>query len=235
MADNPHTPLLPSDISVKSSLSSSFSRSSALLEPPPPLPSVAADPGSSPRPRRCRTRASPILPPIRPDLFPRGLHPHCRLLTDIRNVLRECMSSIPFNAFSPLTPLERTQLNSLNTAVESIRDFFSDCQDDPHEWTLCARCMEECHILVAKEDWEAVLMSCNGDVQAAKETVVNQCIRDFNQEVAAWADNQRSTARDTVINTPSQTSPSIGISSYGAHVLSPTSNLTSRMTSSVKP
>ena len=66
--------------------------------------------------------------------------------------------------------------------------------------------MEECHILVAKEDWKAVLMSCNGDVQAAKETAINQCIRDFNQEVAAWADNQRSTACDTVINTPPQTS-----------------------------
>lgn len=71
------------------------------------------------------------------------LHPSATILTDITNGVRHTLIHNPLNKFRDLPLNEQSSLNSLNIALTTLHDFFSECQGDGDNWSLCYRCMSQ--------------------------------------------------------------------------------------------
>ena len=129
----------------------------------------------------------------------RWTHLVANLLTDIHNSLRATLLAHPVSSFRHLLPHEQSNLDSIKNAIDSLDDFFSDCQTSPNDWTTCMRCVERHHLPIAEDDWIANVINCQHVIQAARETVINEGIRTTNLEVSAWLAGQRLTAQDVAL------------------------------------
>ena len=129
----------------------------------------------------------------------RWIHLVANLLTDTHNGLRATLLVHPVSSFRHLLPHEQSNLDSIKNAIDSLDDFFSDCQTSPNDWTTCMRCVERHHLPIAEDDWIANVINCQRVIQAARETVINEGIRTTNLEVSAWLARQRLTAQDVAL------------------------------------
>jgi len=128
------------------------------------------------------------------------LHPSASILTDITNGVRHTQIHNPLNKFRDLPLNEQFSLNSLNITLTTLQDFFSECQGDADDWSLCYRWMTECLLPCTAKDWDSHLITCSQNIQVARETTVNEGVRRTNAEIDDWLATRRFIAQDAVIN-----------------------------------
>jgi len=127
------------------------------------------------------------------------IHLLSSLITDARNGLLSSIQNSSLSRFSNLSPLETTQLTFLKWSLESIDTFFADTQDDPKEWITCMGCVTSFQLLVCKDDWDAVLSDCSGDITAAQTRIVDEAVDAARLHIQAWVAGERITAQDAAI------------------------------------
>jgi len=128
------------------------------------------------------------------------LHLAASVLTDMRIGLRQTLITNPLDKLKGLLHNEQLSLNSVNLTLVALQGFFSDCQGNPDDWSMCFRCVTECHMPCTDKDWEAHTLTCGHIIQAARDTIVNEGVRRTNQEIDDFLANRRALAFDTVIN-----------------------------------
>jgi len=95
------------------------------------------------------------------------IHLLMSLVTDAHNSLLSSIQNSSLSRFSNLSPSETTHLSFLKRSIESLDTFFADTQDDPEEWITCMGCATSFQLPVCKDDWDAILSDCSGDITAA--------------------------------------------------------------------
>jgi len=128
------------------------------------------------------------------------IHLLLSLVTDARNGLLTSVRDSSLSRFSNLSPSETLQLTSLKRALESLDTFFADTQDDPEDWITCMGCVTTFQLPVSKEDWDAYLSQCSGDITAACTRIVNEAVEAARPLVDAWVSGERISAQDAAIN-----------------------------------
>ena len=126
------------------------------------------------------------------------IHLLMSLVTDARNGLSSIQGS-SLSRFSNLSPSETTQLTFLKRSIESLDTFFADTQDDPNDWITCMGCATTFQLPVGKEDWDAILSDCSGDITAARTRIIDEAVDAARLHVQAWVDGERISAQDAAI------------------------------------
>jgi hypothetical protein len=99
-----------------------------------------------------------------------------------------------------LGPDEAAALNGLSTVVASFNRFFDNPTSlNPAEWDQCLRCLKVNHLTITQDHYEARLKDANQNVDAARTTILNTKIREFEREVVAWVDSQRQKTLNQVV------------------------------------
>ena len=127
------------------------------------------------------------------------IHLLLALVTDARNGLLTSIQHNSLNRFSRLSPSETLHLASLKRSLESLDTFFADTQDDPEDWITCMGCATTFQLPVSKDDWDAYLTKCSGDITAACSLIVEEAVEETRLHVQAWAAGQRVSAQDAAI------------------------------------
>jgi len=135
------------------------------------------------------------------------LHLAASLFTDMRNGIRNSMHQ-SISKFQDLTPAEQANLDSLRLAISAFNVFLSNCQSNPDEWTTCHGCIQTYCLPVDEASWEANLIACNQMIQAARETIVNEKVRDAMTLIDNWVTGERIAAHDAAINNLVSSNPS---------------------------
>jgi len=128
------------------------------------------------------------------------IHLLLSLVTDARNGLLTSVRESSLSRFSNLSPSETLHLTSLKRALESLDTFFADTQDDPEDWITCMGCVTTFQLPVSKDDWDAHLSECDGDITAARTRIVNEAVDAARPLVDAWVSGERISAQDAAIN-----------------------------------
>ena len=90
-----------------------------------------------------------------------------------------------------LGPDEAAALNGLSTVVASFNKFFENPTSlNPSEWDQCLRCLKVNHLTITQDHYEAKLKDANQNIDAARMTILNTKIREFEREIVAWVDSQ---------------------------------------------
>jgi hypothetical protein len=99
-----------------------------------------------------------------------------------------------------LGPDEAAALNGLSTVVTSFNKFFENPTSlNPSEWDQCLRCLKVNHLTITQDHYEARLKDANQNVDAARTTILNTKIREFEREIVAWVDSQRQKTMNQVV------------------------------------
>ena len=127
------------------------------------------------------------------------IHLLMSLITDARNGLLSSIQNSSLSRFSNLSPSETTHLTFLKRSIESLDTFFADTQDDPNDWITCMGCATSFQLPVGKEDWDAILSDCSGDITAARTRIVDEAVAAARLHVQAWVDGEHISAQDAAI------------------------------------
>jgi len=128
-----------------------------------------------------------------------------QLATDLQAGIR---TAGPDMRFATLTPAEQSNLNTLQAAVEALDPYLTNGQCNPDEWITCFGCVSAFRLPASKETWETHLITCSQNVDAARQTIVNDTIAATTAEVEAWVLSERKAAQDAAINSLDATNPS---------------------------
>ena len=135
------------------------------------------------------------------------LHLAASMFTDMRNGIRNSMHH-SINKFQDLTPAEQANLDSLRLAIAAFDIFLSNCQSNPDKWTTCHGCIQTYRLPADEASWDANLIACNQMIQAARETIVNEKVRDATNLIDNWVTGERIAAHDAAINNLVSSNPS---------------------------
>jgi len=127
------------------------------------------------------------------------IHLLMSLITDARNGLLSSIQNSSLSRFSNLSPSETIHITFLKRSIESLDTFFADTQDDPNDWITCMGCATTFQLPVGKEDWDAILSDCSGDITAACTCIINKAIDAARLHVQAWVDGEHISAQDATI------------------------------------
>jgi len=127
------------------------------------------------------------------------IHLLMSLVTDARNGLLSSIQNSSLSRFSNLSPSETTHLTFLKRSIESLDTFFADTQDDPNDWITCMGCATTFQLPISKDDWDAILSDCSGDITAARTRVINKVVDAACLHVQAWVDGEHISAQDAAI------------------------------------
>ena len=101
---------------------------------------------------------------------------------------------------SDLNPNEGEALGDIGKAVGSLHKYFkSPPPASDFEWQQCARCLQVCGTTVTKEHLKAQLLTCNGLVDAAKSSILNQMCGGYRMELLTLKDAARAAASDHAV------------------------------------
>ena len=109
------------------------------------------------------------------------------------------------NIFAPstLSPLENSDFQTLASTLSSLSSFIANCVDDPEEpaqYEICLRCLEECRIPISEDNLGTILLSCGQNIKAAHCTVINDKLRQLTDEMDTWVSTCRAAIKDAFIN-----------------------------------
>jgi len=127
------------------------------------------------------------------------IHLLMSLVTDARNGLLSSIQNSSLSRFSNLSPSETTHITFLKRSIKSLDTFFADTQDDPNDWITCMGCATTFQLPVSKEDWDAILSDCSGNITAARTRIVDKAVDAARLHVQAWVDGERISAQDAAI------------------------------------
>jgi len=127
------------------------------------------------------------------------IHLLTSLVMDARNGLLSSIQNSSLSRFSNLSPSETTQLMFLKRSIESLDTFFADTQDDPNDWITCMGCVTTFQLPVGKEDWDAILSDCSGDITAVRTCIIDKAVDAAHLHVQAWVDGEHISAQDATI------------------------------------
>jgi len=127
------------------------------------------------------------------------IHLLMSLVTDARNGLLSSIQNSSLSQFLNLSPSETTQITFLKWSIESLDTFFADTQDDPNDWITCMGCATTFQLPVGKDNWDAILSNCSGDITATRTCVVDEAVDAACLHIQAWVDGERISAQDAAI------------------------------------
>ena len=79
---------------------------------------------------------------------------------------------------------EASALNGLSTVVTSFNRYFDNPTSlHPSKWDQCLHCLKVNHLTIIKDHWEVKLKDANQLVDAARTTILNVKIREFEKEI----------------------------------------------------
>jgi len=128
------------------------------------------------------------------------IHLLMSLITDACNGLLSSIQRSSLQRFSNLSPSERSHLTFLKRSIESLDTFFADTQDDPEEWITCMGCATSFQLPVSKDDWDACLSACSGDIAEACNHIVDEAVAAAHLHMQSWVDGERISAQAAAIN-----------------------------------
>jgi len=127
------------------------------------------------------------------------IHLLMSLIMDAHNGLLSSIQGSSLSQFSNLSPSETTHITFLKRSIESLDTFFADTQDDPNDWITCMGCATTFQLPVGKEDWDAILSDCSGDITAARTRIIDKAVATTRLHVQAWVDGEHISAQDATI------------------------------------
>jgi hypothetical protein len=122
------------------------------------------------------------------DILSDGFHPGLATLTRdqwtrtatllVVAVIDGLRTSCPDNRspipFADLNPDETNSVNVLGKAIGALERYFTDpLAEHPTEWQQCMRCLKTNHVEITPEHWQAQVLTCGQNTEAAMTSILN--------------------------------------------------------------
>jgi hypothetical protein len=101
---------------------------------------------------------------------------------------------------SDLNLAKGVALGDIGKAIGSLNKYFkSPPLADDFEWQQCVRCLQVCGTTVTKDHLKAQLITCNGVIDAAKSSILNQMCSNYRKDLLTQKDAAHAAAADHAV------------------------------------